>query len=105
MLVVVSGLGGALGFGVLSQAPAPMIGASGVVFGLAGAWTIWDRHERRSRNLSDRSLGLVLLVVIVNAASWWIMEGQLAWQTHLGGYLAGALFPALWRGRTATKAQ
>lgn len=104
MLVVASGLGGALGFGLLSQAPAPMVGASGVVFGLAGAWTIWDRHDRRSRNLSDRSLMLVLLVVMVNAASWWIMEGQLAWQTHLGGYLAGALFSALWHVRAATKA-
>jgi membrane associated rhomboid family serine protease len=26
----------------------------------------------------------------LNRVLWWAMKGQLAWQTHLGGFLAGA---------------
>lgn len=98
-LCAFAGLGGALAFGALSSAPAPMVGASGIVFGLAGAWTLWDRRERRTRGARDRSLGLVVLAVAVNALGWWAMSGQLAWQTHLGGYVAGMLFVAVGQGR------
>jgi rhomboid protease GluP len=31
----------------------------------------------------------------MNLVLWWAMSGQLAWQTHLGGFLAGAAAAAL----------
>ena len=33
-------LGGAIGFGALSQNPAPMVGASGAIFGFVAAWIV-----------------------------------------------------------------
>jgi membrane associated rhomboid family serine protease len=27
----------------------------------------------------------------MNLAIWWALDGQLAWQTHLGGFVAGTL--------------
>jgi len=49
-------------------------------------------------------LGMVALLCAVNLISWIYEDGVLAWQTHLGGALAGAVLAALpvWR-RTATR--
>ncbi len=44
-------------------------------------------------------LGLVALLTI-NAVAWALQGGQLAWETHLGGLLAGLAFGIVWRGRT-----
>ena len=89
-----SAAGGALAFAVLAPGPAPMVGASGAIFGLAGAWTVWDWHDRR-RGLA--SLGIVLGLVVLNAAMWWLQEGQLAWQAHLGGFVTGAILQLKWK--------
>jgi membrane associated rhomboid family serine protease len=40
-------------------------------------------------------LRVVVLLVVMNLVLWWAMSGQLAWQTHLGGFLAGAVAAAL----------
>ena len=42
-------IGAALGFGVLSRSHAPMIGASGAIFGLIGALVLWDEQDRRTK--------------------------------------------------------
>ena len=94
-------LGGGAAFGLLSRSAVPMVGASGAIFGLAGAALVWrcqdqirsDQHRRR--NLAELCGGLLGLVVI-NLLMWWIQDGQLAWQTHLGGTLAGVLAAAFW---------
>lgn len=85
-----SGLGGGIGFGLLSQSPQPMVGASGALFGLVGAWQYWrwSRRRRAGRSLWpvwETLAGLVLL----NLVFWLLMNGYLAWQTHLGGFIAG----------------
>lgn len=93
-------LGGAATFGLLTRSPAPMVGASGALFGLAGALLVWrwqdQRHAglARARGLADLAGGLLGLTAI-NLGTWWLQSGQLAWQTHMGGALAGALVAGL----------
>jgi membrane associated rhomboid family serine protease len=93
-------LGGAVGFALLTSSPAPMVGASGALFGLAGAWLVDEMRRMQSRRerLWRGVLGMVALLAI-NAVAWVFQGGQLAWETHLGGLLAGLVFATAWRGR------
>ena len=95
-IYIASILGGAAAYGLLAPGITPMVGASGALFGLAGALVAWDTAERRALHLSLRPiLRVVVFLVVMNLVLWWAMSGQLAWQTHLGGFLAGAAAAAL----------
>jgi membrane associated rhomboid family serine protease len=89
-IYAVSLLGGAAGFALLSSAVQPMVGASGALFGLAGVLTGWEYTARR---LAREGIGPVLkvvgLLIVLNLVMYWAMDGRLAWETHLGGFLAG----------------
>lgn len=85
---IASALGGALAFGLLSRDPSPMVGASGVVFGLAGALAIREGLNGKGAGLR-RALAFALGLALVNFAMWALTE-RVAWQTHAGGALAGA---------------
>ena len=96
MLYLGSMLGGAGGFALLASELRPMVGASGALFGLAGgllAWTYVDLFN------SDRRLWPVLravgMLALLNVVLWWAMSGQLAWETHLGGFVIGWLMALL----------
>lgn len=83
-------LGGAAVFGMTAPDLRPMVGASGVVFGLAGAllsWAYVDRFTFRQGVLPI--VQAVMILVVLNIGSWWVMDGLLAWQTHLGGFITG----------------
>lgn len=89
-IYAVSLLGGGAGFAALSSAVQPMVGASGALFGLAGAFAGWEYTARRlAREGIAPVLRLVGLLVLLNAVMYWAMDGNLAWETHLGGFLAG----------------
>ncbi len=82
--------GGAAAFALLSASTAPMVGASGAVFGLAGAWQAHEWTRWRAVGASPLPVArTVLALVALNAALWWAMDGLLAWETHAGGFLAG----------------
>lgn len=87
-------LGGAAVFGLMSDSYSPMVGASGAIFGLAGSLVVWDRRARLAQGQSDRSLWIVLGLVALNGLMWWWQSGLLAWETHLGGFVAGAVIAA-----------
>lgn len=91
LIYATSAIGGAVGYTVLTQSPYPMVGASGALFGLAGAliWLGWQdprNAEFRWSMLTWQSFVLIAMNVVM----YWAMDGRLAWQTHLGGCLAGA---------------
>lgn len=90
-------LGGALAFGLLSRDPSPMVGASGVVFGLAGALIAREGLHPGGRL---RALALALGLALVNLAMWALMD-RVAWETHAGGALAGGAVALLLRPRSA----
>ena len=101
LVYLASALGGALLFGLLTQSPAPMVGASGALFGLAGAWQYWERHDlvrlgRRGWPVWRTLLGLIFL----NLLMWWLQDGSLAWEAHLGGFASGWVFAYFWENRS-----
>lgn len=93
----VSALGGALAFAALNTSPNPMVGASGALFGMAGALVLRDGKRRR---LAGEPLWPVLRVVVLlvalNVILWLWMDGRLAWEAHLGGFVSGAIILIKW---------
>ncbi|WP_116599848.1 MULTISPECIES: rhomboid family intramembrane serine protease [Primorskyibacter] len=83
-------IGGGAGFAALATGPAPMVGASGALFGLAGgllAWAYVDRYTLQETLWPV--LRAAAMLATLNLVLWWAMDGQLAWQTHLGGFVIG----------------
>jgi rhomboid protease GluP len=94
-----SALGGGAAFGLLTSSPAPMVGASGALFGLAAEWVVAEvRRISGFRARLRRGLGLVAILFMLNVVTWVLQGGQLAWETHLGGFLTGMGLAVLWRG-------
>lgn len=94
-----SAIGGALLFGLLGGPDTPMVGASGALFGLLGMWVCWDFLDLRHYGESTRRIWRVLFyLVLYNLAFWLLLAGRLAWEAHLGGFVAGWCV-ALWFGR------
>lgn len=89
-LYALSSLGGALAFALLSHSPSPMIGASGAIFGLAGALTVWDAQDRRTQGLWNRGPLIAAALAALNLILWINASGNLAWETHFGGFVVGA---------------
>jgi membrane associated rhomboid family serine protease len=109
-LFALSVLGGGLGFGLLASSPRPMVGASGAIMGLVAVWIAAEiralaRHGSGRRALWAHAVLRVALVALLNVLAWGLEAGGLAWETHLGGFLAAglamALVPALRPGRPA----
>lgn len=91
-----SAIGGAVVFGLLTSSPQPMVGASGALSGLAGAWLYWEWRDRRDLGLRLVPVWLTLLaLVILNVILWLALDGLLAWETHLGGAITGCAIAAI----------
>ena len=88
ILFGLSAIGGAFGFVLLSHTPVPMVGASGAVFGLLGALVALDYLRNRDWNAV---IYTTLALVLLNLLTLILERGALAWETHLGGYIAGAI--------------
>ncbi|MEM1351568.1 MAG: rhomboid family intramembrane serine protease [Pseudomonadota bacterium] len=99
IIVAFSALGSGLAYAGLSSGHIPMVGASGVIFGLIGALVIWAVRDRRALHLSLMPiLRAALVFIILNVVVMLVAGGIVAWQAHLGGFLAGALVGAkTWR--------
>jgi len=93
LLYALALFGGGLGFYLLSVSFSPMVGASGALFGLAGAIAAWEFIDRFTARIELWPvLRLVFILILLNVVLWWAMNGRLAWQTHLGGFVAGWIF-------------
>lgn len=96
LLYAVTSVCGAAGFALLSNSPSPMIGASGAVFGLIGAWKFWEWQARHAADAPMRPLWMSLFgLALLNVILWFALSGLLAWEAHLGGFIAGVLFAAI----------
>jgi len=85
----------------LSDSPLPVVGASGAIFGLAGAEIAIAARILLARGGSLRPLaGPVVQFVALNVALT-LAVPNIAWQAHLGGALAGMVMGALYRPRRA----
>lgn len=83
-LYVLSGVAGSLGVLFLADPGAPVVGASGAIFGLMGAFLIIQRR------LGGNSTQLLVLVGI-NLVIGFIPGLGIAWQAHVGGLIGGAV--------------
>ncbi len=100
IIYIASMIGGAAAYYVLSDGYQPMIGASGAIYGLLGAFFAWEWKSRRAGKGKPLSLFQIFAVLVVlNLVLWWLMGGNLAWQAHLGGAVVGFLVQALAKPR------
>lgn len=96
LLYIGSLLGGALGFGILSETLNPMVGASGALFGLIGGVLAWEYVDRFTyKEGLWPVVYAVLALIALNLVLWWAMDGHMAWQTHLSGFVAGWILALL----------
>lgn len=92
-----SAIAGALLFGMLADTGpsfVPMVGASGALFGFLGAMKRWEWRYLAAHDLPKRrfwSTVLALTAVNVLLSLGFADGGGVAWQAHLGGFLAGWL--------------
>lgn len=95
-LFVVGALAGGAVFGLLSNEAIPMVGASGAIFAFLGVWTVWDWKRLRAVGASTRPVWTRIFVLVgINVAMFVGLAGMLAWEAHLGGFLAGVAI-GLW---------
>ena len=73
-----------------------MVGASGGLFGLAGAILAWEYVDRFVlREALWPVARAVLLLVALNVLLYYAMDRLLAWEAHLGGFIAGWIMALL----------
>lgn len=105
LLYFIAGLAGSLGVMYFDLALGldfnPVVGASGAIFGLMGAYLVILRH------LGGNSTSLLVLLVI-NVVIGFLPGSNLAWQAHVGGLIGGALAAVIYtrtRGRDKRRLQ
>ncbi len=90
LIFVASAIGGALAYGLLGNFEGPMVGASGAVFGLLGAMISW---QAQMLSMTRQSLipvwRQIAGLVVINLLLTIMLQGLLAWEAHLGGFVMG----------------
>lgn len=83
-LYLISGLAGSVGVVVFGDPMTSVLGASGAIFGLMGAFVVIQR--RFGVNLTQ-----LYVLLAINLAIGFLPGANISWQAHLGGLLGGAL--------------
>ena len=83
-LYLISGLAGSVGVVLLAAPNTPVVGASGAIFGLMGAFLVIQR--RLGGNMTQ-----LLVLVGINLVIGFVPGLNIAWQAHVGGLAGGAL--------------
>ena len=90
LTMLVGAISSGVMFGLLESTSAPMVGASGVVFSLIGLWLQVSRAELRRPQRPSHSIASVMIsLIVIHVLLHVFMGGQIAWQAHLGGFVAG----------------
>ncbi len=89
----------------------PMIGASGAISGVLGAYAVRFPHAKVSVLLPLIIIWQVITVPAVLVLGFWFVmqlfsgatgsaqSGGVAWLAHVGGFVAGVLFMLVWKRR------
>ncbi|MEM7423567.1 MAG: rhomboid family intramembrane serine protease [Pseudomonadota bacterium] len=97
LLFVLTAIAGALVFGLMAETRGPLVGASGALFGILGALKRWEwRYVAMTGEGSARFWRTIAALVAINVllAFAYPGGGELAWQAHLGGFIAGFIIAA-----------
>ena len=84
VLFLLSGLAGSVGVLLIANPNTGVLGASGAIFGMLGAFLVIQRR------LGGNATQLLILVGI-NLVIGFIPGFNVAWQAHVGGLIAGAI--------------
>jgi membrane associated rhomboid family serine protease len=83
-LFLISGFAGSLGVLLIASPIVPVVGASGAIFGLFGAFLIIQR--RLGGNATQ-----MLVLLAINLGIGFLPGFNIAWQAHVGGLVGGFL--------------
>ncbi|GAA1826477.1 rhomboid family intramembrane serine protease [Agromyces salentinus] len=83
-LYLISGLAGAVGVVLLADPLGWVLGASGAIFGLMGAFVVIQR--RLGGNLTQ-----LYILLAINLGIGFLPGANISWEAHLGGLVGGAL--------------
>ncbi|MEM7270689.1 MAG: rhomboid family intramembrane serine protease, partial [Pseudomonadota bacterium] len=103
-LYAVSAIGGALLFALISDTNGPLVGASGALFGFFGALKRWEwKWMAITGRRSQRFWGTIIGLAVINVVLALSFQGaEIAWEAHLGGFIAGWLIaPVIAPGHAA----
>jgi membrane associated rhomboid family serine protease len=94
LYVAAAAAGGFVAYIVEPLGRFPLIGASGAIFGLFGAWLFvaWKMRKTPGGRSMFNQLGVLLLINMALP----FMVPNISWQAHLGGFAAGVLIAWLW---------
>ena len=81
----------------------PMVGASGAVFAFLGLWIAWDwrRHRQAGLSTGAGAAAGAGCWCCSTSSPWSGCRAMLAWEAHLGGFLAGLACGVWIEGRLA----
>ena len=88
-IYLVTQIAAGLAFAWLSPSSLPMVGASGAVFGLAGALVAHAAVTKRRRGTTTGPLMRAVVVVLGINVGLTLLVPEIAWQAHLGGGVIG----------------
>ncbi|MGW4999039.1 rhomboid family intramembrane serine protease [Streptomyces hydrogenans] len=83
LLCLLSGLSGSVLAYVVAAPNQPSLGASGIVYGLIGAWVVLARRRRHDMRPVVLFVALSLLMTFTRPG--------ISWEAHVGGLVAGVL--------------
>ncbi|WP_137988264.1 rhomboid family intramembrane serine protease [Streptomyces vilmorinianum] len=83
LLCLLSGLSGSALVYLIAAPNQPSLGASGIVYGLIGAWAVLARRRRSEMGPVVLFVGLSLLLTFTRPG--------ISWEAHVGGLVGGAL--------------
>jgi membrane associated rhomboid family serine protease len=86
--------GGAAAY-LLTDPRSGLVGASGAIFGVFGAW-LYASYLARTTPMGQAQFRSLMTLLAINAFLSFAVP-RISWQGHAGGLVAGILIPASWR--------
>lgn len=96
LVVALSMLAGSLATIAVPSAGGVLVGASGAMFGMLGAWGILVLRQRRSLTpLLRRVQWIIPIALVADATLVFVFPAKIGWSAHFGGFAGGMAAMAL----------